>query len=285
MKKSQMALTVAFLGLILGCRAMLGGEALRLYDLKQQRELDPVVSMERLAEARVILVGEHHAVTSHHRAQLELIRTLVEGGKKVAVALEMFRRESQGDLDRWIGGQIKEADFKTIYLDNWNFDWELYRPIFRYARQQGLPMIGLNVDRGVTRQVAYHGFASLSEDQKAALGAVTCDVTPPYRDYIRQAYDAHVHGKMQFDNFCEAQLLWDTAMAVNAAQFLQANADTVLVILAGVGHAQKPGIPAQLAKRAPWPYLVLLPETPGSFDTDRVDSDEADYLIKTSSWF
>jgi len=285
MKKSLLILTVAVLGLILGCRAMLGGEALRLYDLKQQRELDPVVSMERLAEARVILVGEHHAVTSHHRAQMDVIRTLVEGGQKVAVGLEMFRRESQGDLDRWIGGQIEEADFKPIYLDNWNFDWELYRPIFRYARQQGLPMIGLNVDRGVTRQVAYHGFASLSEDQKAALGAVTCDVTPPYRDYIRQAYDAHVHGKMQFENFCEAQLLWDTAMAVNAAQYLQANADTVLVILAGVGHAQKPGIPAQLAKRAPWPYLVLLPETPGSFDTDRVDNDAADYLIKPSSRF
>jgi uncharacterized iron-regulated protein len=285
MNKSLIALTVAVFGLILACHSMLGSEALRLYDLKHQRELDPVASLERLAEARVILVGEHHAVTSHHRAQLEVIRTLVEGGKKVAVGLEMFRRESQGDLDRWIGGLIQEADFKPIYLDNWNFDWELYRPIFRYARQQGLPMIGLNVDRGVTRQVAYHGFASLSEDQKAALGAVTCDVTPPYRDYIRQAYDAHVHGKMQFDNFCEAQLLWDTAMAVNAAQYLQANADTVLVILAGVGHAQKPGIPAQLAKRAPWPYLVLLPETPGSLDTDRVDSDAADYLIKPSSRF
>jgi len=285
MNKSLIALTVAVFGLILACHSMLGSEALRLYDLKHQRELDPVASLERLAEARVILVGEHHAVTSHHRAQLEVIRTLVEGGKKVAVGLEMFRRESQGDLDRWIDGLIQEADFKPIYLDNWNFDWELYRPIFRYARQQGLPMIGLNVDRGVTRQVAYHGFASLSEDQKAALGAVTCDVTPPYRDYIRQAYDAHVHGKMQFDNFCEAQLLWDTAMAVNAAQYLQANADTVLVILAGVGHAQKPGIPAQLAKRAPWPYLVLLPETPGSLDTDRVDSDAADYLIKPSSRF
>ncbi len=285
MNKSLMALTVAVFGLILGCRAMLGGEALRLYDLKQQRELEPVVSMERLAEARVILVGEHHAVTSHHRAQLEVIRTLVEGGKKVAVGLEMFRRESQGALDRWIGGLIQEADFKPIYLDNWNFDWELYRPIFRYARQQGLPMIGLNLDRGLTRQVAYHGFASLSEDQKSALGEVTCNVTPAYRDYIRQAYDAHVHGKMQFHNFCEAQLLWDTAMAVNADRYLQANPETVLVILAGVGHAQKPGIPAQLAKRAPWPYLVLLPETPGSLDTEQLDEEVADYLITASSWF
>ena len=283
MNKSLIALTVAVFGLILGCHAMLGSEALRLYDLKHQRELDPVASLERLAEARVILVGEHHAVTPHHRAQLEVIRTLVEGGHKVAVGLEMFRRQSQGDLDRWIGGQIEEADFKPIYLDNWNFDWELYRPIFRYARQQGLPMIGLNVDRGLTRQVAYHGFASLNEDQKAALGAVTCDVTPAYRDYIRQAYDAHVHGKMKFDNFCEAQLIWDTAMAVNADRYLRANPDTVLVILAGVGHAQKPGIPAQLAKRAPWPYLVLLPETPGSFDTEQVDEEMADYLIKASS--
>lgn len=277
--KTLIVWLVAVLGLILGCRAMLGSDQLRLFDLKEQRTVDTAASIERLARARVILVGEHHADKGHHQAQLEVIRTLVDAGKKVTVGLEMFRRESQGDLDRWIGGQIDEAQFKPIYLDNWNFDWNLYRPIFHYARQQGLPMIGLNVDRGLSRQVAYHGFASLSDAQKAAMGAVTCDVTPAYRDYIRQAYGAHVHGKMRFENFCEAQLLWDTAMAVNAAQYLQENEDTILVILAGVGHAQKPGIPAQLEKRAPWPAVVLLPETPGSLDPDLVSSDEADYLI------
>ena len=270
---------IAVLALFSGCRALLGSEALRLFDLETQRTLDKAAAMERLAQARVILVGEHHAVESNHRAQLEVIRSLAEAGKKVAVGLEMFRRESQGDLDRWIGGLIDESQFKPIYLDNWNFDWAMYRPIFQYARERGIPLVGLNVDRGLSTQVAHHGFASLGDVQKQVLGPLTCDVTPAYRDFIRQAYDAHAHGNMQFENFCEAQLLWDTAMAVYASQYLEKNADTILIILAGAGHAQKQGIPTQLKKRAPWPYIVLLPETPGAFEPDLVNSEEADYLI------
>ena len=100
---------IAVLALFSGCRALLGSEALRLFDLETQRTLDKAAAMERLAQARVILVGEHHAVESNHRAQLEVIRSLAEAGKKVAVGLEMFRRESQGDLDRWIGGLIDES--------------------------------------------------------------------------------------------------------------------------------------------------------------------------------
>ncbi len=276
----RMIVLITVVGLLLGCRAMLGNGELQLFDLKERRMIEKEILQARLESARVILVGEHHAIESHHQAQLEVIRSLVASGKRVAVGLEMFRRESQADLDRWIDGRIDEAQFKPIFLDNWNFKWRIYRPIFQYAREHGIPMVGLNVDRGLSKQVAYNGFASLSEPQKEMLGPVTCDVTPAYRDYIREAYDAHAHGKMQFDNFCEAQLLWDTAMAVYAAQYLEANENTILVILAGAGHARKQGIPAQLAKRAPWPTLVLLPETPGAFEPELVDPSEADYLIR-----
>ena len=276
----RIIVSVAVVGLLIGCRALLGGGELQLFDLKEQRTIDKATMQERLVKARVILVGEHHAIESHHQAQLEVIRSLATSGNRVAIGLEMFRRESQADLDRWIDGQIDEAQFKPIFLDNWNFKWAIYRPIFQYAREHSIPMVGLNVDRGVSKQVAYNGFASLNEIQKEILGPVTCDVTPAYRDYIREAYDAHAHGKMQFDYFCEAQLLWDTAMAVYAAQYLEANENTILVILAGAGHAQKQAIPAQLAKRAPWPTLVLLPETPGAFEPELVSPSEADYLIR-----
>ena len=275
-----MAVAVVIIGLIAGCRALLGNGELQLYDLKAHRTIEKAAMQEQLTHAKVVLVGEHHAIESHHRAQLKVIQTLVEAGKRVAVGLEMFRRESQNDLDRWIEGSIDETLFKPIFLDNWNFAWPIYRPIFQYARDHKIPMVGLNVDRGLSKQVAYSGFASLSETQKEMLGPVTCDVTPDYRKYIREAYDAHAHGNMKFDYFCEAQLLWDTAMAAYAARYLEANEDTIMVILTGAGHAQKQGIPAQLAKRAPWPTIVLLPETPGAFEPELVSSDEADYLIR-----
>jgi uncharacterized iron-regulated protein len=140
-------------------------------------------------------------------------------------------------------------------------------------------MIGLNVPRDLTRQVAYHGFDALSDAQKGELGTISCDVSPQYRDYVREAYGAHPHGRMNFDHFCQAQLLWDTAMALHAATYLEMNPDTVMVLLAGAGHTHKMGIPAQLDKRGPWPYVVLLPQTPGANESGQVTGADADFLI------
>jgi uncharacterized iron-regulated protein len=251
----------------------------QLFGLVQGKIVSPTRSIERLGGMRIVLVGEHHTNAEHHRAQLQIIRALHQAGRKVAVGLEMFRHDSQAELDQWVAGGIDEARFKTDYLDNWNYDWKLYRPIFEYARAHKITLVGLNVSPDITAQVAFHGFDSLTAKQKGSLEGITCDVSAEYQAYIRQAYGAHGHGRMNFNRFCEAQLVWDTAMAINAAAFAQSHPDTILVILAGSGHARKPGIPAQLAKRQPWPVAVLLPATDGIFDAAHISSRDADFLI------
>jgi uncharacterized iron-regulated protein len=277
--KKCLCLCSAMLALLTGCQAMIGPETLRLYDLASGKPLSETESLERLRTSRIVLVGEHHAERADHQAQLAVIEALHGTGRKVAIGLEMFRQDAQADLDRWVAEEVAEEAFVPIYLDNWNFDWELYQPIFAYARRHRLPMVGLNVPRELTRQVAYHGFDALSDAQKGEFGAITCNVTPQYRDYVREAYGAHPHGKMNFDHFCQAQLLWDTAMAMHAATYLEKNPDTVMVLLAGAGHTHKMGIPAQLDRRSPWPHVVLQPQTPGADEADQVTIAEADFLI------
>lgn len=79
------------------------------------------------------------------------------------------------------------------------------------------------ISREITRQVSRKGFASLSDKQRGQLEGVTCEVTREYRDFVRSAFGAHGHGKMDFIYFCEAQLVWDTAMAINAITTNQAS--------------------------------------------------------------
>jgi uncharacterized iron-regulated protein len=252
---------------------------IRLYDLKAHAVVSGTQPIQRLQKARIVLVGEHHNNAAHHAAQLDVIRSLQGAGRKVAIGLEMFRKDSQKDLDRWVDGQISDARFKQIFQDNWSYGWKMYKPIFAYAREHHIPMIGLNVAREITAQVAYHGFDSLTAEQRGSLEGITCNVTPEYRDFIGQAYGAHGHGKMNFEGFCEAQLVWDTAMAVNAVTYLKENPETVMVLLSGSGHARKLGIPSQLDKLGPWPYVVVLPETKGIFETRTVTARDADYLL------
>jgi uncharacterized iron-regulated protein len=251
----------------------------RIYDLQKGKEflINDVIS--ELKQNKIILVGEHHTNKAHHFAQLNVVQAFHEHGVQVAIGLEMFRKDSQEALDRWVGGKISEGEFQEIYYDNWNYSWSAYRMIFEYARQERIPMIGLNVPRNITRQVSRKGFHSLSEVQRGQLSNVTCQVDKEYMDYIKKAFGGHAHGKLNFTYFCEAQLVWDTAMAINTLDYLEKNPDAVVILLTGTGHAQKGAVPRQIRERSEVPYAVILPEVKGSIDPSTVSIKDTDYII------
>jgi uncharacterized iron-regulated protein len=250
-----------------------------VYDLNQARRMALSELAPELRKTRIVVVGEQHTDEGHHRAQLRVIQALVQAGAKVAIGLEMFRKDSQQALDRWTAGDIGPREFEAVYYDNWNYPWAAYSAIFEYARAQRIPMIGLNVSRDITRQVARGGFQSLTEAQRGQLSDVTCSIDAEYMRYIRSVYGAHAHGNMDFTFFCEAQMVWDVAMAVHSLEYLKGVPDATVVILTGVGHAQKGAVPRQIRLRSQVPVAVMLPEVPGSIDSKTVDAQDADYLL------
>jgi uncharacterized iron-regulated protein len=253
----------------------------RIFDVNQGMETTLAKVLPQLKKDRVILVGEHHTNENHHRMQLQAIRMLHEAGVKVAIGMEMFRRDSQPELDLWVAGNLDEKAFEKIYDANWSFPWSFYSPILLYAKDNRIPIIGLNVPSDITRQVARAGYQSLSEDQKGYLGNVACRVDKEYMDFIRQAFGSHAHGDMNFLYFCEAQMVWDTVMAVTALDYIEQHPDTVMVILAGTGHVRKQAIATQISNRVTIPLTVFLPEVPGSIEKDLVDNRDADYIWMT----
>jgi uncharacterized iron-regulated protein len=173
---------------------------------------------------------------------------------------------------------LSEKAFQQVYYDNWTFPWSLYRDIFLYARKHKIPMIGLNVPRDITHQVAERGFASLTAEQMGELPEVSCNVDAAYMEFIRRSFGAHAHGDMNFIYFCEAQVVWDTAMAWNLLAFLKENPKHTVVVLAGNGHAWKRGIPEQIQRQSTILYRVILPEEPGRSERGNISLEEADYL-------
>jgi uncharacterized iron-regulated protein len=231
-----------------------------------------------LIESRLVFVGEIHTFKRHHHIQLQTIRALKEAGAPVAIGLEIFRRDNQTNLDRWVAGELSEREFQKIYYKNWNYPWPLYRDIFLYARKYKIPMVGLNVPPEVTRQVAREGFASLSPKQRGDLPMVTCRVDPEYMAFVRRSLGMHGHGGMEFTKFCEAQLVWDTAMAWSLLRYLGKNPEATVVVVAGSGHSWKLGIPAQIQSRSTVPFRVILPEVPGRVEKEHIGLNEADYV-------
>ncbi|MDX9819753.1 MAG: ChaN family lipoprotein, partial [Desulfococcus multivorans] len=250
---------------------------IRLTDLVRQREMPLSDVVPDLIRNRILFIGEIHDQKRHHDVQLAVIKALHGSGAKVAIGMEMFRKDDQAALDRWVAGESSSADFKAVYYDNWNFSWSLYSDILNYARDEKIPVVGLNVSKDITRQVAKGGFQSLEPQQRKALPMVTCHVDTNYMTFIKKSHGMQGHGQLNLTYFCEAQLVWDKVMAIHALDYLYYRPDMLMIVIAGRGHAWKMRIPAQIRKRITQPQAVMLPRvSDGLISGAEVEAD-ADY--------
>jgi uncharacterized iron-regulated protein len=248
----------------------------RILELEGGQEITFTELIANLEETRVIFMGELHDHPGHHQAQLAVIQALLDAGQEVTIGLEMFQRDDQEILDRWVAGELSREEMEEAYHRNWQW-WPLYQPLFEVARREGNQMLALNVSREITAQVAREGFDSLTPEQMQEIGFVTCRVDPAYEQFIRRTLGAHGHLDFDFQHFCEAQLVWDTAMATRLGQYLDEHPQATVVVLAGSGHAWRYGIPGQLGL-PPEEYAVILPEIAGRTDREETASEVADYL-------
>ena len=262
--------------LLAGCQ---DGDVVRLKD-QTTIPFDRMVG--EVSKSRVVVIGETHDNQGHHDLQLKIIRTLYEGGAPLAVGLEMFRAESQELLDKWWRWGMPTEQFEALYRENWGMPWLLYRDIFLYSRQKRIPLVGLNVPRDVISKVAREGFASLTEAERKKLPpGLTCTLDETYRSFIRSTFTEHARASgRSFEHFCEAQMVWDTAMAIYALEYLDRNPGSRIVILAGTAHAWKRAIPRQIATMRPDVTVsVILPAKGGEGDREKITVEDADYLV------
>jgi uncharacterized iron-regulated protein len=252
-------------------------EVLRLKDRKV------ITFQEMIGEtegADLVLVGELHDSVADHGIELDVIKAMRGADRRFVVGLEMFTARSQPELDLWVSGKMTREQFIPVYYDNWHMPWPLYSKILDYLRQEEIPALGLNIPGSVSRKVAEKGFASLSKKELGALPpGLSCDVGPGYMEYIREVYDAHGMDGASFVHFCEAQLLWDKSMAWHAVRYARDHPGTTVVVLTGITHAMKRGIPEQ-ARRLDESVTckVILPSVPG-VPPDSVTEKQADYLV------
>ncbi len=252
-----------------------------VYNVSNRKMISFNQMITDLKKADFIVIGEVHDDLDDHRMELHIIAALHESDVQLAIGLEMFRADSQRVLDEWVGGSLPLSDFLPYYYDNWRMAWPMYRDIFTYAREHKIPMIGLNIPDKIAATVAEKGFASLTDKERQMLPrGISCDVDPTYMNFIRKAYAGH-HTKTdkQFLNFCEAQMVWDKSMAANLIDYRRHHPTGTVVVLAGVGHAWKRGLPEQLARDSRYIVKTALPLVPGQIEKATVTVHDADYVI------
>ncbi len=246
-------------------------------NLRDSMELESVVS--KVLSVRVVYLGETHDSYADHLTQLEIIRQLHAKNPNIAIGMEQFQQPFQNVLDRFITGEIDEKDLirQSEWMDRWGFDYRLYRPILSYAREQGIPVIALNIPKEIVTKVSKEGIDGLSEDEKRQIPGEIDYSDKEYQERLRGIYDKHPHkNEKGFERFLQVQLLWDEGMAARAAEYIQTNPTRQLVVLAGSGHLMYgSGIPQRVSRRVQGERAIILPS--GDFT---LELDIADFLVQ-----
>jgi uncharacterized iron-regulated protein len=206
--------------------------------------LSPAELAAKLEGTRLVLMGESHTEVSFHRAQLQLIKALHEAGRKVIVGLEMYPYTKQEFLDNWYTGRYTEKGFleTSQWYDAWGYHWNYYRPIFLFARDNGLPMYGLNTPREVIAAVRQKGFEELTEEEMELMPPTVDTDSEDHLELFKSYFEEEdFHAEMtdeQWKAMFDAQCTWDATFGHNALKVFEKHPDpnVVLVVLVGSGH-------------------------------------------------
>ncbi|MGE0373278.1 MAG: ChaN family lipoprotein [Gammaproteobacteria bacterium] len=245
-------------------------------DLRHLSALKDV--LPALADRRVVYVGETHDRYAHHLTQLEIVKAMHAANPRLAIGMEMFQQPFQSYLNDYLAGVLGEREMlvATEYFRRWRYDYRLYAPILRYARDNGLPVVALNVAGDLVEQVRAHGIDGLDAADRARVPAEIERGNAEYEARLRAIFDQHPHTKGRgFERFLDGQLLWDEGMAERAARYLKEHPEDAMVVLAGSGHlAYGDGIPDRLARRVPVAGAIVLNGWEGE-----ITPEVADYLL------
>ena len=235
----------------------------------QKAGVAPGEIVARAAARSVVLLGEEHDSADHHRWQLQMLAALHAARPNMVVGFEMFPRRVQGVLDRWVEGELSEAQFLTDvdWRNVWGVDANLYMPLFHWARMNRIPMAAINVDRGLTREVGEKGFEAIPADRREGVSRpaeASADYTKwllgVFREHRRPGSAVVTASDPAFRRFMESQLVWDRAMAEALAARHQRAGNPLVVGILGSGHvARGYGVPHQLKALGVVGVFSLLP--------------------------
>ncbi len=228
-----------------------------IVDVATGRAIGFEALIDRLAEARVVYVGERHDQPADHDVQRRILEALAARRPGLAVGFEMFQTPYQSALDDFVAGRIDEPELleRTEWSRRWGFDFAMYRPLVRLGQDRRLTLVALNAPQETTRTIAREGLEALDEATRAALPELDRSA-PAHRARVEAALREHPHmTDAMLERFYTAQLVWDETMAASVAAH-----DGPMVVFAGAMHVARDAIPARAARRGAAPFAIVLPD-------------------------
>jgi Haem-binding uptake, Tiki superfamily, ChaN len=101
--------------------------------------------LHKIRSCNIIYCGDYHSLRQAQITNLELLREIVKS-RKVILATELIYSDDQDVLNRYLLGEIDEEKFlrNIHYEETFGFDWQNYKPIFDFAREEKIPVLAID---------------------------------------------------------------------------------------------------------------------------------------------
>lgn len=258
--------------------------------------------IDRAASADVVFFGEQHDDPETHFLEFALLEGLGQRHSQVVLSLEMFERDVQYDLDRYLRGELSEADFLAVSRP-WPRYATDYRPMVQLARARNWRVVAANIPRPMASAISRAGMRALDtlttlERQRAA-AAMTCAPNDAYYRRFAAEMSGHSAGggppsaadsaaaAAMTLRFYEAQCAKDETMAESIArEFMMSSRRTEIVLhVNGAFHSDfGQGTAERVRRRLPDMRQLVITAVPVDDPATAAIGDngrKADYVIFT----
>lgn len=265
----------------------------RVYDTRHKEFIEFETLAARLAAADLVFVGEQHDDPATHRMELAILEGIARRRDSVTVALEMFERDVQPLLDRYLGGQATEAELLAGSRP-WKNYLADYRPLVELARSRHWPVVASDVPRPLAALVSKAGLPGLDTLPQArrelVARALSCPEDDYFKKFVAMMGDLSAHGpqgtvedaKVRMARMYQAQCVKDETMGESVARSWQPGG--LVVHYNGAFHSDfHLGTAARALGRAGGAQLVVVAAMPvkdlDALKPSKADRKRADYLL------
>jgi uncharacterized iron-regulated protein len=276
----------------------------RVYDSNLKQFSDFEAMLGELARLDVVFVGEQHDDPATHRLERAILEGLARRRSDIIVAMEMFERDVQPNLDRYFAGEMSEEEFLKSSRP-WPRYQSDYRPLVEFARAHRWPVIASNVPRRYAAAVSRVGLSAIEAVPANERKLIASQIQCPFDAYFNRfsetmakhpgAGSSEAVNKQSaeqsavIERFYYAQCIKDETMAESIADQLNPQLKVedkpLIVHFNGSFHSDyRLGVPPRTNRRSPKSSIKVVSIIPLD-DLDVINVEEyrkrGDYLIFT----
>ncbi len=258
--------------------------------------------LPELAEYDLVYLGEEHYNPHHIDAAIRVLTSVMAGGRRPAIGMEMFGWDGQPALDRYVLDQSVDRDAfveQVHWKANWGGDFDHYEPLVSLARERHLPLVAMNPPKGLIRNVVKHGLAQVRDTEEWARWGFADEEVVDDAAYRARILDQlrRCHGggtEEDYRTMYEASMVRDEGMAKSLVAVLErmrrdhVGEFSTVVSYTGGGHIQyQLPVPRRVVRRLSSPvkqvtiYLASFDHTRTSEIEELVRERIADFIWLT----